>query len=93
MKKNQAWDLVVLPKGAAIIGYKCVFITERDSKGNDARYRARLIANGFTQKEGIEYHESLLKRSIAKRFNSKVFTQTIGLYQKAYIEKIYRDLK
>ena len=55
--KNQVWDLVELPKGVSIVGCKWVFKTKRDSKGNVERYKARLVVKGFTQKEGIDYHE------------------------------------
>ena len=58
MKDNDVWDLVSLPEGAKLIGCKWIFKTKRDSKGNVERYKARLIAKGFTQKEGIDYKET-----------------------------------
>ena len=59
MKANDIWDLVELPEGAKPIGYKWIFKTKRDSKGNIERYKARLVAKGFTQKECIDYKETL----------------------------------
>ena len=35
-----------------------IFKTKRDSKGNIVRYKTRLVAKGFTQKEGIDYKET-----------------------------------
>ena len=55
MKSNEFWYLVELPKGAKAICYKWVFKTKRDSLGNIERYKARLVVEGFTQKEGIDY--------------------------------------
>ena len=55
MASNGVWDLVKLPNGAKIIDYKWVFKTKKDLLGNIERYKARLIAKGFTQKEGIDY--------------------------------------
>ena len=53
MKDNDIWDLVPLPECAKPIGCKWLFKTKRDSIGNVKRYKARLIAKGFIQKEGI----------------------------------------
>ena len=60
MKDNDVWDLVPLPEGVKPIGCKWIFKTKRDSKGDMERYKARLIAKGYTQKEGIDYKETLL---------------------------------
>ena len=58
MKSNEVWDLVELPQGAKAVGCKWVYKTKRDSLCNIERYQARLIAKGFTQKEGIDYKET-----------------------------------
>ena len=55
MKNNDIWDLVELPKGTKLISYKWIFKIKKDSKGNIERYKACLIAKGFTQKEDISY--------------------------------------
>ena len=47
-----------LPEGAKPIGCKWIFKTKGDSKSNVERYKALLIAKGFTQKEGIDYKET-----------------------------------
>ena len=58
MKDNDVWDLVELPEGVKPIGYKWIFKTKRDSKGNIERYKARLITKGYSQREGIDYKET-----------------------------------
>jgi hypothetical protein len=45
---NRVWDLEEIPKGAKIVGCKWVYKTKCDSKGNIERFKARLIAKGFT---------------------------------------------
>ena len=58
MDDNQVWDLVELPESSKQVGCKWVFMTKRDSKGNIERYKVKLVAKGFTQKDGIDYKET-----------------------------------
>ena len=58
MHDNDVWDLVQLLEGLKPIGYKWIFKTKRDSKGNTERYKGRLVAKRFTQREGIDYNET-----------------------------------
>ena len=58
MKDNGVWDLVELPEGVKLIGCKWIFKTKRDSKDNIVRYKACLVAKGFTQKEDTDYKET-----------------------------------
>ena len=58
MSSNGVWDLEDIPKGAKIVGCKWVCKIKRDSKGNVERFKARLVAKDFTQREGIDYNET-----------------------------------
>ncbi|RVW73194.1 Retrovirus-related Pol polyprotein from transposon TNT 1-94 [Vitis vinifera] len=58
MKDNEVWNLVELPKEIKTIGCKWIYKTKHDSKGKVERYKARLVAIGYTQKEGIDYKET-----------------------------------
>jgi len=55
MASNQVWDLIEFPNGVKSIGCRWVFKTKKDSQGNIERHKTRLIAKGFTQREGINY--------------------------------------
>ncbi|RVW35834.1 Retrovirus-related Pol polyprotein from transposon TNT 1-94 [Vitis vinifera] len=58
MAHNGVWDLIELPNNCKPVGCKWVFKTKRDAKGNIERFKAKLVAKGFTQKEGIDYKDT-----------------------------------
>ncbi|GKE31089.1 putative ribonuclease H-like domain-containing protein, partial [Tanacetum coccineum] len=51
------WTLVDLPNDKRAIGTKCVFRNKKDERGIIVRNKARLVAQGYTQEEGIGYDE------------------------------------
>nr|GEU66331.1 hypothetical protein [Tanacetum cinerariifolium] len=51
------WVLVDLPKCKRAIGSKWVFRNKKDERGIMIRNKARLVAQGHTQEEGIDYNE------------------------------------
>jgi len=59
MRKNHVWDLVDLPPGRKTIENKWVLKVKQNAKGYIERYRARLMAKGYTQREGIDYKETI----------------------------------
>ncbi|GJZ74095.1 putative ribonuclease H-like domain-containing protein [Tanacetum coccineum] len=52
---QKVWRLVDLPKGKHAIGTKWVYINKKDERGIIVRNKARLVAQGYTQEEGIDY--------------------------------------
>ncbi|GJZ29491.1 putative ribonuclease H-like domain-containing protein [Tanacetum coccineum] len=54
---QEVWTLVDLPKGKRAIGSKWVFRNKKDERGILIRNKARLVAQGYTQEEGIDYDE------------------------------------
>ncbi|GJW13565.1 putative ribonuclease H-like domain-containing protein [Tanacetum coccineum] len=56
-KLQKVWILVDLPKGHRAIGTKLVYINKKDERGIVIRNKARLVAQGHTQEEGIDYDE------------------------------------
>ena len=51
---NRVWDLIELPNDVKSVRCKWVFKTKKDSLGNIERHKVRLVAKGFTQREGID---------------------------------------
>lgn len=54
---NQVWEIVDAPNGASVVQSKWV-LRKKFSCDNEVRYRARLVAKGFTQKPGVDYQET-----------------------------------
>ena len=58
LEKNQTWEVTGLPKGKKTVGCKWVFTIQYNSNGTLDRYKAWLVAKGFTQTSGIDYLET-----------------------------------
>ncbi|GKB42892.1 putative reverse transcriptase, RNA-dependent DNA polymerase [Tanacetum coccineum] len=56
-KLQKVWTLVDLPYGKRAIGTKWVYRNKNDERGIVIRNKARLVAQGYTQEEGIDYNE------------------------------------
>ena len=55
---NDVWDLVKLPKDRKAVGSKWVFKLKVGPDGLVERHKARLVAQGFSQKHGLDYDET-----------------------------------
>ncbi|GJS46434.1 putative ribonuclease H-like domain-containing protein [Tanacetum coccineum] len=58
---QKVWTLVDLPNGKRAIGTKCVFKNKKYERGIVVRNKARLVAQGYTQEEGIDYDKMDVK--------------------------------
>ncbi|GJZ41461.1 retrovirus-related pol polyprotein from transposon TNT 1-94, partial [Tanacetum coccineum] len=56
-KFQQVWTLVDLPHGKRAIGTKWVYRNKKDERGIVIKNKARLVAQWYTQEEGIDYDE------------------------------------
>ena len=57
IEDNGTWELVDPPAGCRPIGLKWVYKVKRDERGAIVKYKARLVARGFVQREGIDFEE------------------------------------
>jgi hypothetical protein len=73
-----------LPAGKHAVGCRWIFKTKFNSDGKIERHKARLVAQGFSQKFGIDYKEtfaSVAKITIVRVLLSVVVNQGWSLYQ------------
>lgn len=52
------WEIGHAPEGTNIVGSKWVFKIKRDASGKPIRYKARLVAQGFSQVPGVDFFET-----------------------------------
>ena len=58
LKENNVFELTNLPEGKKTVGCKWVYTTKENPDGSK-RYKARFVAQGFSQKRGINYGETI----------------------------------
>ena len=52
------WKLVPLPRGRKAVGTRWVYDVKVDTEGVVEKYKARLVAQGFSQQQGIDFNET-----------------------------------
>ncbi|GKE09780.1 retrovirus-related pol polyprotein from transposon TNT 1-94 [Tanacetum coccineum] len=57
-ERNKVWTLVLATYGKTIIGTKWIFRNKMDENGVVIKNKARLVARGYGQEEGIDYDET-----------------------------------
>jgi len=55
--QNGTWEIVKLPPGKKPIGCRWVWLIKRNADGSIERFKGRLVAQGFSQKPGLDYVE------------------------------------
>ncbi|XLU25082.1 hypothetical protein S245_061148, partial [Arachis hypogaea] len=58
LMKNHTWKLVTLPEGREAVGSKWVFRAKYNADGSLQKYKARLVAQGFSQRPGFDFTET-----------------------------------
>lgn len=57
VEKNKTWELTELPAGHKAIGLKWVLKLKKDANGRIVKHKARIVAKGYVQKQGIDFEE------------------------------------
>ena len=58
LKNADTWELVKPPENVNIVRSKWVYKVKKDAAGNIVCYKARLVAQGFSQVSGIDYFDT-----------------------------------
>ena len=65
--KNDVLDVVPKPKGKSIMTSKWIYKIKHVANGSIEKYKARFVARGFSQKEGIDYEDTF---ALVSRYTS-----------------------
>lgn len=76
LKKNNTWEIVDRPKNKTVISCRWLYKKKPGIPGvEDPRHKSRLVARGFTQREGIDYEEVFA--SVVKHISIRVLMSVV----------------
>ena len=58
LQKNETWELVKCPPGKKPVGCRWIYTVKYKADGSIERFKATLVAKGYTQTYGIDYTET-----------------------------------
>ncbi|GJY94131.1 putative ribonuclease H-like domain-containing protein [Tanacetum coccineum] len=92
-KLQKVWILVDLPSGKKAIGTKWVYRNKKDERGVVVRNKARLVAQGYRQEEGIDYMD-VKSAFLYGTIDEEVYvSQPSGFVDPKYPNKVYKVVK
>nr|GFA03842.1 hypothetical protein [Tanacetum cinerariifolium] len=92
-KLQKVWILVDLPKVKKAIGTKWVFRNKKDERGIVIKNKARLVAQGHTQEEDIDYDEVFAPVARIKAIRLFLVCFIYRIYDPNHPNKVYKVVK
>ena len=86
MHSNQVWSLVDPPEGIVSIGYKQIYKKKIGWDGKVETYKARLVTKGYSQCEGIDYHEIFSSVAMLKSIHTLIVIATFHDYEIGHMD-------
>ena len=85
IERNSTWDLVDFPNNKNCIGVKSIYNTKLNADGDVEKYKARLVAQGFSQKPNIDYNETFAPVS---RLDTVRMVLAIAVHNNCYVHRM-----
>src|SRR5277367_5022654 len=57
-QERETWSLEEVPRGSKLVSCRWVYSVKRDITNAIVKFKARLVARGFSQREGIDYEDT-----------------------------------
>lgn len=98
LENQQSWEYDKLPLGQKAIGLKWVFKVKYHPDGSVARFKARLVAQRFSQIQGIDFSETFaptVRRESLRIYLALCLMLNLFIYQvdivSTYLESLLGD--
>ena len=56
--KNDVWEVVLRPEGKSVVTSRWLYKVKHAADGSIEKFKARFVARGFSQVEGVDYEET-----------------------------------
>ena len=56
--RNDVWEVVPRPEGKSVVTSRWLYKVKYTADGSIEKHKARFVARGFSQVEGIDYNET-----------------------------------
>lgn len=66
LNSHDPWEIVDRPPGANVVGSQWVYRAKRDTQNRVQDYRSRLVAQGYSQREGVDFFSDDTIAPVAK---------------------------
>ena len=89
--KNDVWEIVLMPKKKSIRNLKWIYKIKHVSYGSIDKYNARFVAQGFSQKEGIDYEETIAPMAWYTSIRTLLALATVIKWKihQIYVKKVF----
>ena len=84
---TQNSSVVLTPEDVKPVGYKWVFVRKRNERNETVRYKVRLVAQGFSQRPGIDYEETY-----SPVMDAIIFQFLVSLVTSEWLEMCLMDI-
>lgn len=91
LSQNHTWDVTDRPLKRNVVGSKWVFKIKRNADGSIERYKARLVAQGFSQVPGHDFNETFahVARYDSLRILLRISAQNNWILQQIDVNSAY----